>query len=224
MPDSKNSATFTDHTYETEKAKRSTFDDDTGAHVVHNVGRIVTSRYSYRPYGDERVGAAMEVDHQGPTTTTTYPKNYQHDESWAEKTAKESGQIPLFTHDSTRSTSTGTYIQSTEGAKAGAMVLFGIADMDSRKRYGRPVTPDGNRSNRSERMVTKLASTGGLEKTKRTDTNKLDYWPSYLVFNMQPREVQLPNTAVTQGRRHIRQMLKRPRPTSVLGEQLSFDI
>jgi hypothetical protein len=219
-----NRATYTKMTHIINKDKKSSFDDDDGNHVDYGASRSVTSEYAYRPYGDERIGVSLSVDHIGPTTTTTYPKNYQHDDTWADNTAEASGQIPLFKHESTAGTSTGTYIQSTENSKVGAAILIGIADMDSRKNYGRPMVPDGNRTKHSERMVTKLAKTGGMTKTKRTSTNKLDYMPSYNHVRVQRGEVTLSATEAAQGRRRIRQMLSSPnsQQSSVVGEQLQL--
>lgn len=155
--------------------------------------------YEYRPEPD-MAGAAMSVIHHGGSSTTTIPNDY--DAAWA--SASEVGEtIPLFEHSETAPYSMVNTLNSTEAARVPAMKMLAIADADTRKEYGRGLTPSGNLSPHSRRMLEHLEDVGATVVPPHTSNSQTFWNENQFTYGGQP----LPKETVKAGGRRLREVL-----------------
>lgn len=138
------------------------------------------------------------------------PARGEHD-SWRHRTSD--GQQILFeekypTDSPGKSVVDGMYF--TKETRAMALPTLAVAARDTALRYGRTLTPSGDRSDHSERLVERLGDRGAIEPHEREVKNYIDFAPA----SSRPHHVlgsKMPDEALQQGKRDARSILRETR-------------
>jgi hypothetical protein len=132
--------------------------------------------YEYRPNPND-ASVHLTVVNEGKKSRTTYPKGFTHDDSWMDRRAEKDGQIPLFVHNETPGVSTAALLEGTKDSRMQAMHVAALADVDTRIREGRGMTPSYSLSPHSQRIVEHLEDKGVTQSPSNISSNQMDFSP-----------------------------------------------
>lgn len=136
--------------------------------------------------------------------------------SW-ESHWKKDQQIEMFNHFHTPETTKVAYASGTERGRTHFPLLLSIANNDSMRRYGVPLTPDSDLSSHSLKFVNNLQRRGIVndleDNIPNAPTNNMTFqkYPS----NKDPYGLdQISDIDVKEGKEALRKLLRRPKNLS----------
>lgn len=189
--------------------KRGEFDSD----YVKQHGKIEVSHHSSSPYNVETWNDPREWNRpeQPPAHGTPY----------GTAGGTHTGQQKLLqekypTDSPGKSVVDGMYF--TKEARAMALPTLAVAARDTAERYGRTLTPSGDRSAHSERLVGHLAEAGAIEPHERAVENQIGFAPA----SSRPYQRlgdRRPDEVLQQGKRDARSIVRGMRRTRKPPEQ-----
>jgi hypothetical protein len=157
---------------------------------------------------------------RGPLADGDY-RMESYDDEWAQNNSNPGETVPLFTHASNRVPAKVDYMRTTEGSRALAGPLLGIAGREAMNR-GEALTPSEDLSRHSAPMVDKMNKSLGTQFSSK-QTNDLDFArgmhdsPVVSLGQPDPEASVISDDEVRKGRANFRNTLKAMRPVRDAG-------
>lgn len=191
-------------------------------HVSDSLSTYTLGRsrdYGYGGAADFEVHGRLSVYH---SPKRTEPASYIGWQEMGEQRGRNQLQLfGMYGGGHTPAESKVGFLEFTEKARASAIPLLGRAELDAKERHGTLLSASSDRSEHSERLVSRLADRGVGEFSERTNNNYMDF--------MQPDRAastrlgdKVPPEKMDEARKYVRGVLRSTRRPRSTGEQQSL--
>jgi hypothetical protein len=189
--------------------------------LVSNSPKRVRTTYAHTtPINNrDKITSFLATQYDAPYNETVYPKDYEYNEKWANRTAQPDGQVPLFQYYSDPATNKVEHLESTQRDRVAATTLLGIADRESQIAGHGPITPSNDLSKYSLQMVKHLERKGATKTPDNLRSNNMNFMKEEFASVIDKNDfTPIPDDAVKAGRNRVRDALRTPKP-QVTGKQ-----